>query len=246
MRNLHDDGNTLLHHKISKRDMNTTKGPVDSAPASDNSQPVTPVATIFIPRNENKMSIGFITDAAVKTTTPISAPVRHTAIQPQQQNSNFAVVKTTLRGHHDIYAKPHPSHSSQNTCTQPVLYQQPASDYSKRRKRISSSSKYSKEEDFFIMYSRLVKDMGWDRIKCCSGLLFEYRTRKALTSRYYTIRREWDLTEAGSGLTNHEKEKEKGMVLNCALHLRMEFLISIGFVHWRDCYKLCMAAGCSK
>ena len=61
------------------------------------------------------------------------------------------------------------------------------------------------------MYSRLVKDMGWDRIKCCSGLLFEYRTRKALTSRYYTIRREWDLTEAGSGLTNHEKEKEKAV-----------------------------------
>jgi hypothetical protein len=209
MRNLHDDGNTLLHHKISKRDMNTTKGPVDSAPASDDSQPDTPVAKISIPRKENKMSIGFVIDAEVKTTKPISAPVRHTALQPQQHNSNVAVIKTTLHGHYGIYTECYPSHPSQSTSTQPVFYRQPANEYPKRDKPTLSGSKYSEEEDSFIVDCYLVKKMSWSQVEHEFKSQFGHRTKRGLTCHYSEICRKRGLSKARSNPT--DREKDKGM-----------------------------------
>jgi hypothetical protein len=244
MLNLHDDANTLLHHETSKHDVNTTKGPVDSASAPDNSRPDTPVATTSIPQKADKMSIGFVIDTEIEAAEPIRAPVQHTALQSQQQNSNRAVVKTTLHGNYDIHTKSCPSHRSQNTSAQPVLYLQPANDYPKRRKRknlISSGLKYSKEEDFFIAYCRIVKDVEWDQIEHGLKRLFVQRTKAALTCHCSEIRHKWGLSKAGSDAM--DQEKDKVTVLNHALHFQTDFLVNVGFVHWKDRLELCKAAG---
>ena len=241
MLNLHDDTNTLLHHETSKHDVNTTKGPFDSASASDNSRPDTPVATTFISPKGDKMSIGFVIDAAAKTTKPIGAPVRHAALQTQRENLNRPVVKTTLHGNHDIYTKSCPSHPSQNTGAQPVFYPRPASDDPKRRKHISSRLKYSEDQDFFIAYYHFVKDMNWDQIEHKFERLFGHRTKESLTSHCSKIRRKWDLAKAKGISTNREGNKSK--ILHRALDFPKEFLTKIGYVHWKERLELRKAAG---
>jgi hypothetical protein len=244
MLNLHDDTNTLLHHETSKHDVNTTKGPVDSASAPDNSRPDTTVATTSISQKDDRMSIPFVINAAVETAKPIGAPVRHAALQLQRQNSNTTVVNTTLHGLYDSYTKSCPQHRSQNTSAQPVLYLQPANDYPKRRKRknlISSGLKYSKEEDFFIAYCRIVKDVEWDQIEHGLKRLFVHRTKAALTCHCSEIRHKWGLSKAGSDAM--DQEKDKVTVLNHALHFQTDFLVNVGFVHWKDRLELCKAAG---
>jgi hypothetical protein len=241
MRNLHDDANTLLHHETFKHDMNTTEGPVDSASASDNIRPGTSVATISIPRDDDKMSIHFVLDTKVEATEPIRAPVQHTALQPQQQNSDRAVVKTTLHGNYDIYTKSCPSRPSQNTSARPVLNPQPASDYPKRKKRSSSRLKYSEDQDLFIAYYRFVKDMNWDQIEHKFEGLFGHRTKDALACQCSKIRRKWGLAKAKGIPTNREGNKSK--ILHRALDFPEQFLTNIGYVHWKERLELRKAAG---
>jgi hypothetical protein len=247
MRNSHDDANTLLHHETFEHDMNTTEGPVDSASAPYNSRPDTPVATTSISQKDDRMSIGFVINAAVETTKPIGAPVRHAALQPPRQNSNTTVVNTTLHGLYDSYTNSNPSHSPQNTSTQPVFYPQPANDYPKRRNprkrrdRISSGPKYSEDQDFIIAYCHFVKDMDWDQIEHGFKRLLENRTKEGLTCRCSKIRRKWGLFKAGGDATDREGNKSK--ILHRTLRLPTEFLIDIGFTHWKDRLELCKAAG---
>jgi hypothetical protein len=147
-----------------------------------------------------------------------------------------AAAKTT-----NIDTKYCPSHPSQKTSAQPVFYPQPANDHPKRGKGISSGLKYSKEQDFFIVYCRLVINMDWDQVEHEFEARFGHRTRRGLICRCSEIRRKWDLSEATSDAI--DPEKDKVTVLNRALHLPMESLIDIGFVHWNDWLKLYMAAG---
>jgi hypothetical protein len=241
MRNLHDDANTLPHHETFEHDMNTTEGPVNSASAPDNIRPGTSVATISIPQKADKMSIGFVIDTEIEAAEPIRAPVQHTAFHSQQQNSNRAVVKTTLHGNYDIHTKSCPSRPSQNTSARPIYDPQPASDYPKRRKHISSRLKYSEDQDFTIAYWHFVKDMDWDQIEHEFKRLFWHRTKDALTCHCSKIRRKWDLAKAKGIPTNREGNKSK--ILHRALDFPMEFLMNIGFVHWKERLELCKAAG---
>jgi hypothetical protein len=241
MLNLHDDTNTLLHHETSKHDVNTSKGPVDSASAPDNSRPDTPVARTSSSQKDDRMSIDFVINTAVETRKPIWAPVRHAALQPQRQNSNRTVVKTTLHGNYDIYTKSCPSRPSQNTSARPVLNPQPASDYPKRKKRSSSRLKYSEDQDFFIAYYHFVKDMNWDQIEHKFERLFGHRTKDALACQCSKIRRKWDLAKAKGIPTNRERNKSK--ILHRALDFPEQFLTNIGYVHWKERLELRKAAG---
>jgi hypothetical protein len=241
MLNLHDDTNTLLHHETSKHDVNTSKGPVDSASAPDNSRPDTPVARTSSSQKDDRMSIDFVINTAVETRKPIWAPVRHAALQPQRQNSNRTVVKATLHGLYDSYTNFNPSHSSQNTNTQLVFDPRPARDYPKGKKHRPLGFRYSKEQDFFIAYCLVVKQWDWDQVEHEFKARFGYRTREGLKSHYSGICRKWGLSKAGSDPIDREGNKSK--ILHRALDFPKEFLTKIGYVHWKERLELRKAAG---
>lgn len=225
MRILHGGGNTLLPHRTSKHVMKTRKGPVNPAPASDNSRPSTRLATTSIPRREDVMSIRFVTNAAVETTKSIKATVQHKTPQTQLQKSSRTVVETIAHRNHDIY----PFQPSWYTSTQPAVYLQPASDYPKGKKHRSSGLRYSKEQDFFILHCRLVKNMDWKQVEDEFKERFGYRSKNSLNTHFASIRCKWGLSKGGIGSEN--REKDKNTVLNRSSHLPKKFLTDIGFVH---------------
>lgn len=209
MLNSHDNANTLLHHETSEHEMNTTKGPVDSDSAPDNSRLDAPVATTSIPRKDNKMSIDFVVDAAVKTTEPTRARVQHHKVQSHRRDGDEAAVSSTF----------------------PIT---PGTHTTSYRSGTSRSARptYDAEQKFFIMYCRLIKDMSWERIEPDFKAAYSSRTVDGLTSVYYRIRRDWSMGKVKEDSTS--RDKDIAVVRRRASGYSKEFLSSIGFAHRQD------------
>jgi len=86
---------------------------------------------------------------------------------------------------------------------------------------------YSKEQKFFIMYCRIVRNAQWHDIEDWFTTFFGLRTKSGLTSVYYRIRRAWNMKEITStGSSTLESDRDK--VIAKANQCSESFLISLG------------------
>jgi hypothetical protein len=52
---------------------------------------------------------------------------------------------------------------------------------------------YTEEQRFFVVYYRIVRELSWLEIEVEFASIFNLRTKDALTSIYYRIRRMWGM-----------------------------------------------------
>lgn len=84
---------------------------------------------------------------------------------------------------------------------------------------------YSQEQRFFIMYHRVLKEESWDDIEKLFENFFGLRTKHALNSVYYRIRKEWGMKPVLSDDSESDMLKVKGK----AKMVPLDFLQKIGY-----------------
>jgi hypothetical protein len=219
MRNSHDDRNKLHYHKISEHHMDPRKGPVESYSAPNNTRPDASVAPTSIPREENKMSIDFLTRTAVTNGEPAKRPVRHDNVQDYHQVGGKAAVSLTLSMTPGTHATSRPSSS-----------------------RRLARPWYTKEQKFFIVYSRVVRSLDWNQIEHDFKAAYRSRAVRGLNSVYYRMRKEWDIGKVKDECAS--RDKDKAIVLRQALRSPEELLRSIRCVHYQDLHETDVIATC--
>ena len=97
-----------------------------------------------------------------------------------------------------------------------------------RRPRAPRPS-YSEEQKFFIMYTRIVRDLSWPEIEDEFERFFGSRSKGGLTSVYYRVRRDWGLLEVlKSGANSYAADCRE--VERRAMNFSAEFLSQIGYL----------------
>lgn len=97
-----------------------------------------------------------------------------------------------------------------------------------RRPRAPRPS-YSEEQKFFIMYTRIVRDLSWPEIEDEFERFFGSRSKGGLTSVYYRVRRDWGLLEVlKSGANSYAADCKE--VERRAMNFSAEFLGQIGYL----------------
>lgn len=103
------------------------------------------------------------------------------------------------------------------------------SDQAVARTPRAPRTSYSEEQKFFIMYARVVKDHTWPEIEDQFNAIFGFRTKGALTSVYYRVRKDWGLTEVlktgpGSYVADCKEVERRARKFSAS------FLVEIGYL----------------
>jgi hypothetical protein len=86
---------------------------------------------------------------------------------------------------------------------------------------------YTDEQRFFIMYYRIVREHSWSEIEVEFADFFNLRTKDALTSAYYRIRKMWGMEKVLG--TDLRTTGARSRVESEATRFSRDFLMNLGY-----------------
>jgi hypothetical protein len=167
---------------------------------------------------------------------PLSAHSHHPNVfEPATQDSPPSCPNTTkiLSGARDVTdlassSVPHPNRAFDHD-TDLRLHPATQTAHAGSPQRILRPARpsYTHEQRFSIMYYRIVREYSWPEIEDEFARLFNLRTKDALTSVYYRIRKMWGMEKILG--TDLRTTSERSRVESEASRFSRDFLMDLGY-----------------